>query len=138
MVTLTVVAFSQSTTPRTGTGANNDNTFRAATFSYATVTDAAGIDTSKYNLNAYQNRIAVNLTDTLAINLTPVTRCYYGDLLTVTVVNSSGAGALKFIGSNVETSDGSSARLYVTSSKRANIRFVFDGSKWVEISRLVQ
>jgi hypothetical protein len=128
----------QYTTPRTGTGANNDNTFRAATFSYTAVTDAAGIDTVSYKLSAYSNRIKVTLTDTLAINLTPVTKCYYGDLLTISVANSSGAGALKLIGSNVETADGSSARLYVTSAKRANIVLFFDGAKWVEQSRLVQ
>jgi len=26
----------------------------------------------------------------------------------------------------------------LTASKRANIKFVFDGTKWVEVSRLVQ
>lgn len=128
----------QHTTPRTGTGANNDNTYRAATFYYKAVADTAGIDTVKLNLNAYNNRIKVALTDTLALNLTPVTNCYYGDLLTVTVTNTSGVGALKFIGSNVETTDGSSGRLYIASSKRANINMIFDGVKWVETSRVVQ
>ena len=137
-VCLSFAASAQTVTPRTGTGANNDNTYRAATFSYKAISDATGIDTVKLNLNAFNNRVKVALADTVALNLTPITNCFYGDVLIVTVTNSTGAGALKFIGSNVETTDGSSGRLYITSAKRANISFVFDGAKWVETGRVVQ
>ena len=139
---LSVVALNaQTTTPRTGTGANNDNTFRAMTIKYVAVADAAGNDTVKLNLNAFKTLVPVALTDSVSINLTPVTRCYLGDQVQFLVTNTSGAGKVKFIGSNFEVSSDSTyggSTLSVASSKRAQMVFTFDGVKWVETSRITQ
>lgn len=133
----------QHTTPRTGTGANNDNTYRAMTFGYKAVTDAVGLDTVKLNVNNYFTQVKIaSLVDSVAFNFTPVTNCYLGDRVEITVTNSSGGTAVKWAGSNVATATtttgGAVGTLYLAASKRANITFVFDGVKWVEVSRMAQ
>lgn len=134
----------QHTTPRTGTGANNDNTYRAMTINYKAVTDAVGNDTAKINLNAFQTLIKIaSLTDSISFNFTPVTNCYFGDEVTISVVNSSGsAHAVKWAGPNIEsattTTGGAVGTAYLTSAKRAIIKFVFNGVDWVEVSRMIQ
>lgn len=131
----------QTTTPRTGTGTNNDNTFRAMTIKYKAVADTAGNDTVKLNLNAFKSLIPVALTDSVSINFTPVTNCYLGDQVQLLITNTSGAGKVKFVGSNYEVASDSTyggATIAVASSKRAQIVFTFDGVKWVETSRITQ
>lgn len=134
----------QHTTPRTGTGANNDNTFRAMTIKYVAVTDAAGLDTAKLNLNAFETNIKIaSLTDSIAFNFTPITNCYYGDKVNITIVNSSGsAHAVKWAGPNIEsattTTGGAVGTMYLTSAKRATVSFIFNGVDWVEVSRMIQ
>ncbi len=134
----------QHTTPRTGTGANNDNTYRAMTIKYVAVTDAAGLDTAKLNLNAFETNIKIaSLVDSVAFNFTPITNCYYGDKVNITVVNSSGsAHAVKWAGPNIEsattTTGGGVGTMYLTSAKRATVSFIFNGVDWVEVCRMIQ
>jgi hypothetical protein len=145
----TLVAFSataQHTTPRWGTGANNDNTFRAMTFKSVTVTDAAGLDTLKLAPNAYHTQVTVpSLVDSFAVNVTSVANSYLGDKIEITVINSGTGKCVKWAGANVSPATisgigGGGSQLYITSSanKRGNIVFVFDGVKWVEEHRLAQ
>jgi len=136
----------QSTTPRWGTGANNDNTFRAMTFKYVAITDAAGLDTINIVPNAYHTQIKVaSLVDSFALNVTSVAKSYLGDKIEITVINSSTGKCVKWAGSNISPATiaavgGGGSQLYVTSTanKRANIVFVFDGVKWVEEHRMAQ
>jgi len=128
----------QTVTPRFGTGANNDNTFRTLTVNYQKPVDAAGNDTIKLNLNAWSNIVRIDtLRDSLNINFTPLTKCFYGDKVQVTVKNGANAGKVKFVGSNVEVG-ASGLTLSITAAKRAVIEFVFDGYKWLETNRIVQ
>lgn len=141
---ITLSASAQKVTPRTGTGANNDNTFRAMTINYKAVTDAVGNDTAKINLNAYKTLIKVaSLVDSVSFNFTPVTNCYYGDEVVITIVNTSGsAHAVKWAGPNIEsattTTGGAVGTMYLTSAKRAVVSFIFNGVDWVEQYRTIQ
>lgn len=142
-LSMSLAIFAQHTTPRTGTGPNNDNTYRALTFDYKAVTDAVGLDTSKLNLNAYHTQVVIaSLVDSVAFNFTSVTNCYLGDEVEITIKNSAGGTAVKWAGTHVQTATtttgGAVGTLYLTASKRANITFVFDGVTWVERSRMAQ
>lgn len=143
LITLFAVGFifAQSNTPRTGIGAGNDNTFRAMTIKYVPVSDATGNDTIKLNLNGYKTLIPVTLKDSVNFNFTPVTRCYLGDQVQFLVTKSSGAGKIKFVGSNFDVSADTTyggSTIAISSSKKANVVFTFDGAKWVETSRITQ
>lgn len=146
LIAFAVSVNAQSTTPRWGTGANNDNTFRAMTFKYVAVTDAAGLDTVKIVPNAYHTQVTIPaLTDSVAINVTSVAKSYLGDKIEITVINTSSGKCVKWAGSNISPATiagigGGGSQLYVTSTanKRANIVFVFDGVKWVEEHRMAQ
>ena len=74
----------QSVTPRTGTGANNDNTYRALTFKFATIADAAGADKTKLSLNAFNTQVRVSLVDSSAVSFPSVANCYIGDVVKFT------------------------------------------------------
>jgi len=131
-VICSVAASAQSTTPRGGVGANNDNTFRALTFKFYSASDASGADSVKLNLNAYNSHIAVSLIDSLVVSFPSVAKCYVGDLVKFTVIGTTSGNKLKFSGSNAVVASSSIA---VSSGLRANICFIFDGAKWVELSR---
>lgn len=134
----------QHTTPRTGTGANNDNTYRALTFKYKSHTDAVGLDTLKLNLDAYHTQVTcASVVDSFAVNFTSVANCYLGDVCEITVINSASGTCVKWAGSNIAISTiptigGGASQLYLAASKRATIRFVFDGTKFVEQCRMAQ
>lgn len=133
-----ISANAQTVTPRTGTGANNDNTFRAMTVKYVAVTDATGNDTTKINFNAYQTLVRIDtLKDSVSLNFTPVSRCYFGDRATVIVKNGANAGKVKLAGSNIEVGSAGTT-LSITAAKLAVIEFVFNGYKWLETNRIVQ
>lgn len=125
-------ANAQYSTPRTGTGANNDNTYRALTFKYYSATDAAGADTVKLSLNAYHTAINVpSLTDSLAFSFPSVAKCYLGDSFTISAIGTSGA-KVKFVGNNFVAASNSMA---LSSGLTAMITFRFNGVKWVESGR---
>lgn len=139
----TLCVSAQYTTPRTGTGANNDNTFRAMNIKYKVITDAAGLDTVKVNLNAFRTYLKINtLTDSVTLNFTPTTNSYYGDEVIITVLNSSGGKCVKWVSTNIvtatSTAGGGGGQLYVSASQYATISFIFDGSKWVERGRMAK
>jgi len=131
-------AGAQSTTPRTGNATNVDNTYRVLSYKFLSVTDAVGVDTVKLNTTKYHTEVSIpSLTDSLCVQFTSVANAYYGDEINFQVKNSAGGTKLKFIGSNFQVGSGT-ATLTLTASKRANIKFIFDGTTWVEVSRLVQ
>lgn len=123
----------QSTTPRWGSGAGNDNTGRVLTWKYTTLTDAAGADSIAIYPAAYQTIYRIALTDSFYFKSPTVTKSYAGDKITIVASGSSGAKA-KFAGTNFITAGTAT----LSSSGRAVINLVFDGAKWVEASRVVQ
>jgi hypothetical protein len=128
-----IAANAQYSTPRTGTGANNDNTFRALTFSYYKANDNAGADTVRLALNAYTTHITVPvLADSVCFNFSSVAKCYLGDVVKFSAIGVSGA-KLKFVGNNFVASSNS---IVLSSGLRCNISFIFDGVKWQETGRV--
>lgn len=124
----------QSTTPRYGTSANQDNTGRALSWRWVTVTDAAGADSIVSRARDYHTTYRVTLTDSLTFKQPVVTSCYAGDQMEIIVSAASGTPFLKFTGTNWVTAGTAT----LSTKLRAVIRFVFDGAKWVEASRVVQ
>jgi len=125
-------ANAQTATPRTGTGANNDNTFRALTFKYYAAADAVGADTVKLSLNAYNTHIKVTLQDSLAFSFPSIANCYLGDVVKFTINGATSGNKIKLLGSNYVAA---SSSLAISTGLKAYIEFIFDGFKWVEVSR---
>lgn len=125
-------AQAQSITPRTGTGANNDNTFRALTFKFVAVSDAVGADTTKLTLNAYNTHVKVVLVDSSAVSFPSVAKCFVGDVVKFTITGGTSGNKLKIVGNNFTAASTSVA---VSTSLKAYLEFIFDGAKWVEVSR---
>lgn len=132
-VLLATTVSAQSTTPRFGTTPNQDNTGRVLTYKFVGKTDVAGADTLKTIPSAWHTIYRVALLDSLAIQPTSLTKCYVGDQITVIASGTSG-DFIKFIGSNWI----SAGNATLSTGLRAVVRFVFDGAKWVEVSRVVQ
>ena len=129
-------AIGQSTSPRWGTTANADNTGRVITYKLVTVTDAAGNDTVFVNTNASKTYYKVAALDSINFKVKGVTKAYFGDEIIIVAQAGTGTPKIKF-----STSTGlwlSAGTATMSTNKRAIIRFIFDGAKWVESSRYVQ
>lgn len=123
----------QSTSPRWGTGANNDNTGRVLTYAYKSITDAAGADSTQLVNTAYSTTVRVALVDSFYFKNPNVTKSYASDRL---VIVASGASGTKLKFNNTNFISAGTATL--STNGRAVISFVFDGAKWVEDGRYVQ
>ena len=134
-----ITASAQNTIPRFGITPNDDNTGRILTYRYFVAVDNPGADTVNLAPRAWETIILINpVVDSLAFNISSLVNCYVGDRLTFQALNSPGSGhLLKFIGANYQTGSGGPA-IALTSGKRANITFRFDGTAWVETGRIVQ
>lgn len=132
-VLFATATFSQSTSPRFGTLKNQDNTGRAVTYKYQSIKDAAGADSANVAPSAYQTIVRVALVDSFTLKNPTVTQCYSGDVVKVVVSGASG-NKLKIVGANWI----SAGTATLSSGARAVISFIFDGSKFVELSRVVQ
>ena len=122
----------QSTSPRFGTTAGKDQTYRTLKLGYTTVTDAAGNDTTALVPTKFKNYVRIAATDSCSLS-TSTTYAYAGDEIVLIVTGDSG-DKVKLIGSGW-TSAGTAT---LSSSGAAVITFVFSGAKWVEKSRVVQ
>lgn len=104
--------------------------------------DAAGADTIKISPSEYMTILAPSntITDTLCYKLKDISRCALGDEILVIARNSSGSGhKIKFVGTAYPWAvSGADTVISLTSSAKAVIRFVFDGYRWVESSKIVQ
>lgn len=126
-------ANAQSTTPRWGSGPNNDNTGRVLTWKYQSITDAAGADSVTLVPSAYNSTIRVALTDSFFFKSPSVKQSFAADVLTIVASGASGT-KVKFAGSNFI----SAGTATLSTGGRAVVTFIFDGAKWVEQSRVVQ
>lgn len=129
-VVMTNIAFAQSTSPRFGTTAGRDNTFRVLTNGWTAATDAAGADTISYRPTKFNNYVKVTMTDSVAFSVSSLANSFAGDILTIIAVGDSG-DLLKFTGSNILSAGNAS----LSTNGRAVVKFVFDGAKWAEASR---
>lgn len=133
---LAVFAFgsiqAQSTSPRFGTTKSTDNTGRVLTFKLVSVTDAAGADSVTIAPNAWETIYKVAALDSITFKSPTVTNSYYGDQITIQVTGTSG-DLVKFTGTNWV----SAGTATLSTGLNAIITFRFNGSKWVEQSRVV-
>lgn len=130
----TETATAQSTVPRFGITANNDNTGRVLNYKYVTVTDVAGADSAVSRANAWETIYRVTLLDSFTMKQPVVTNCRAGDNITIIASAASGTPKLKFTGSLWKTAGTAT----LSTGLRAVIRLIFDGAAWVEASRVVQ
>lgn len=136
LIVFVVAAFAvnaQSTTPRFGTAKNQDNTGRVLTYAYQTATDTQGADSLLLNPNAWKTTVRITMLDSFCMKNPVVTRSYAGDNIVIIASGANGT-KLKFSGANYLTSGTAT----LSSVGRAVISLVFDGAKWVEVSRTVQ
>lgn len=124
----------QSTAPRWGTSLKNDNTFRTLTNRYISVVDGAAADSVAIFPQDFQTIYRITLSDSLCLKQPTVTSSFAGDRIMLIASASSGTPKLKFSGSNWITAGTAT----LSSGLRAVIVLVFDGAKWVEVSRVVQ
>jgi len=134
LIAFVATSFAQSTSPRFGTGNNQDNTGRALTYKYVSVTDAAGADSVIAKPSAFQTIYRVTLTDSLTFKQPVVTTSYAGDNMIIICSAATGTPKLKFTGSNWLTAGSAT----LSTNLRSVIRLVFDGAKWVETGRYTQ
>ena len=129
-------AIGQSTSPRWGTTPNADNTGRVITYKLVSVTDVAGNDTVFVNTNASITYYKVAALDSVNFKVKGVTKAYFGDEIVIVAQAATGTPKIKFsAGSGLWIGAGTAT---MSTNKRAVIKFVFDGAKWVESGRYVQ
>lgn len=130
-----VLVSAQSTSPRFGNLKSQDNTGRNLTYALVNYTDVAGADSLKTAPNAFQTIYNLTIsTDSVTFGSPALTKSYLGDNIVIIVQGTATGKKLKFnspyiIGAGTVTT---------TTNKRAVIRFIFDGAKWVETGRYVQ
>lgn len=141
---ITFIGFAQTTTPRVGTGKNNDLTYRTLDFKQVKVaTDAAGLDTISIRPSAFHTLVNVAaVADSFAVSVPSVASAFAGDELVIHINNASGSKAIRWVASNIvtatTTAGSQNGTIYLGSAKRAVVVLQFDGAKWVEVSRMVQ
>lgn len=133
LLAFTCMVMAQSTSPRFGTTAGKDNSYRMLQNKLTALTDAAGADSATLATSAYNTIVTIAVLDSFTLKSPTVTNCYLGDQLTL-IANGTSGDKLKFTGSNWV----SAGTATLSSGLYAVIRFIFDGSKWVEASRVVQ
>lgn len=131
-----LAGFSQTYTPRFGITPNDDNTGRALTYKYVAISQAAGVDTLKLKPNGYETIIntPTALNDSICLQITSTTTSKAGDKIFISLVADGTARKFKFTGTNIVVLGTATVAI----SKRATIVLVFDGTKWVEVSRYIQ
>lgn len=146
-ICLTLFASAQITAPRFGTTASKDNTGRVLTYAVISTTDvtSATLDTLTIVPNAYETLVCMktgtamtNLTDSVCYKFSSTTTTYkLGDQVTFMISKGTGAGKIKFGGSQYVLSTASAA-VALAANKSLCMRFRWNGSKWIEESRVVQ
>lgn len=124
LITLTVGVIAQSTSPRFGTGPNNDNTGRVLTYKYSAPVYGASI---ALNPNAYETIVKFGtLTGALTLTST-VTNCYVADKLSAIFLADGTNRTVTF-----STGFSSGGNIVVNAGATMTVNFVFDGAGWVQ------
>lgn len=129
----TSCVLAQSTSPRYGLLKNQDNTGRVLTYGSLTVTPTGTLVTIRPN--AYTSLITIattSLSPTFTVN---VGGSYLSDKMDLLItLNATGTRTLTFSTNLI----GTATTMTVAASKQALLTYIFDGAKWMEISRSVQ
>lgn len=143
LVAFVAVVSAQSVSPRYGITENEDNTGRVLTYGFVNSNDAVGNDTITVNTHDFSTivRPTANITDSVNIKAS-LLRAFTGDLLTVLVSKGTGNGAIRFptasFTCDVAAVAGSSCRYTIPANKSAVFNFVFNGSRYILLSKTVQ
>lgn len=135
LLTFTISVSAQSTTPKFSTTKYGDNTGKSLTYGVLAVTPTSTMVTIKPNFNFYQlaTVATTSISPTFTASTTYSNKADQLDLLITS--NATGTRTITlgtgFIANAVTTQT-------LAASKQALFRFIFDGSKYVEISRAVQ
>jgi hypothetical protein len=131
-VLFATATFAQSTSPKWGTAKNQDNTYRVLDLKKVTLTDVAGDDTLAITPKAYSSYVALAALDSVTLRV--VTTFSSQDDRIVLVAAGTSGDKVKFIGSNLKTAGTAT----LSSGAIAVFEFIFNGTAWVEKSRVVQ
>lgn len=150
LVCLTFGATAQVTSPRWGTTAHADNTFRPLTLGLYTLSDTAGatVDTLLITPGSngmgpiYENTVFVSVTDSCVLAIKKIGSSYKGDKMKVVITNASGASHfVNFTGySGLATKwemVSTGTKISLNTGKGAVVNLVFNGSLWYEESRSI-
>jgi hypothetical protein len=147
LAAFTFTVSAQITAPRFGTTKNSDNTGRGLTYAVVTTTDvtSATLDTILLAPNAFETLICMktgtvmtNLADSVCYKFSSTTGNYkLGDVAVFMISKGTGAGKIKFGGSQYILSTASAA-VALAANKSLIMRFRWNGAKWIEESRVVQ
>lgn len=130
------ITFGQSTSPRFGTSANEDNTGRVLTYLWKTPAVYSGTVTvgyNGYNATVKPAAFSSSVTPTVIAN---VASAFAGDQLTFIFSGgtyASGGSAIVTFATNFL----STGTVAIAASKTSVVRFIFNGAKWVEVARAV-
>lgn len=139
---LSTLFVSAQTTTRFSSSSLGDNTGRVLTYAIITATDAVSstLDTITIKPNAWETlvRPSANINDSVCYKFSSTPGTYYvGDICTFMVSKGTGAGKIKFGGSQYTLSTASNA-VALAANKSLIMRFRWNGQKWFEESRVVQ
>lgn len=139
----------QNTAPRFGIPPGDDNTGRSLTYAVISTTDLAQatLDTITIAPNAYETLVCMktgtaitNLSDSVCYKFsstsTALSRYRLGDNVTISITKGTGAGKIKFGGSQYLLSTASAA-VAIAANKTLVMTFIWNGQKWVEATRVV-
>jgi len=136
-----------TTSPRYGTRAGDDNTGRVLTYAVISTTDLAQatLDTITIIPNAWETIVCMktgtamtNLSDSVCYKFSSRNTGYrLGDKVTFMISKGTGNGKIKFGGSQYILSTASAA-VALAANKSLIMRFRWNGSKWIEETRVVQ
>lgn len=113
-----------------GLGASNDQTGRNIGFACSNVTYSA---TLVLNPNSKNSEFAISLTGACALNISTV-NADLGDQVTV-LLKADGTNRTTTWGANISTG---TATLITLANKTAVARFIYSGTKWVQLSNVAE
>jgi hypothetical protein len=129
------VSLAQSTAPRWGTLKNQINTGIMLTFKKVDYTFVSGVDTLDLSPSASETYVQIPaMTDSLIVKISSLKASFFGDKIYITTSASAATRKLKFSATNLTTAGTASPG----SGKRVIIVLMFEGTKWVEVSRYVE
>lgn len=125
LLTVTLFASGQYTTPRFGVLKNQDNTGRVLTYAYQAPAFSTPL---AITCNAYETTVKIG-TLTGALTLTaPVTACHLGDKLNLLLTDDGSGRVVTF-----STGFASGGNITLGASQKVSIYFVFNGVGWYQM-----
>jgi hypothetical protein len=125
----------QTVTPRYGTAKNQDNTGRVLTYGTATVTPTSTMVTipAQTTFYKYVSVASVSISPTFTAN---VANSYKADQMDLLILGEATGTRTITLSTNIIANAATTQTL--AASKQALFRFVFNGSKWVEVARSIE